>query len=44
MSSVAAAEARILRQEIAGGAHVGMTGLCWFCWLKAPEGLALVEA
>ena len=25
-------------REIAGGAHVDNTGLCWFCWLETPEG------
>ena len=27
-------------QELAGGAHVAMTGLCWFCWVKTPAGEA----
>ena len=25
-------------QEVGGGAHVEMTGLCWFCWKITPEG------
>ena len=25
-------------REIAGGAHVNNSGLCWFCWLETPEG------
>ena len=26
------------RREVAGGAHQGTTGLCWFCWVKTPAG------
>ena len=25
-------------EEYGGGAHVEMTGLCWFCWKTSPEG------
>ena len=27
-------------REIAGGAHVNNTGICWFCWIETPEGAA----
>ena len=27
-------------QELAAGAHVATTGLCWFCWVKTPAGEA----